>query len=81
MEEVVDLTLPDTDRIEKRAGDLLNQFKDMMYPSGYEPGAKVTKRKVSRSMIATTGSSPAKCCLEIMGRYMSWDWASYWDSS
>lgn len=47
VEEVADLTLPDTDRISRRAGDLLNQFKDMVYPSGYEPGAKVTKRKVS----------------------------------
>ena len=44
-EEVTDLTLPDTDRMRNRAGDLIGQFKDMVYPVGYEPGAKVTKRK------------------------------------
>ena len=46
VEEVVDLTEPDQANINKRVGNLLNQLKELVYPDGYEPGKKVTKRKV-----------------------------------
>ena len=45
-EEVNDLTIPDVEHIEKRAGLLLENFKQLVYPSGYE-AEKGTKRKVS----------------------------------
>ena len=54
-EEVTDLTIPDVDRIEKRAGSLLEKFKELVYPSGYEVD-KGTKRKVS---VIT-------CCMQII---------------
>ena len=44
-EEVNDLTIPDVERIERRAGSLLEKFKQLVYPPGYEPD-KGTKRKV-----------------------------------
>ena len=46
VEEVADLTEPDVDRISKRAGALLDQFRDMVYPAGYNPEKSGTKRKV-----------------------------------
>ena len=45
-EEANDLTLPDVERIEKRAGSLLEKFKDLVYPPDYDVG-KGTKRKAS----------------------------------
>ena len=47
MEEVRDLTEPDVDRITRRAGTLLDQFKDLVYPPDYDPDKKPgAKRKV-----------------------------------
>ena len=47
VEEVSDLTQPDQDRITRRAGALLEQFKELVYPSGYDPDQKpANKRKV-----------------------------------
>ena len=45
-EEVNDLTMPDIERIERRAGSLLENFKELVYPADYDAG-KATKRKVS----------------------------------
>lgn len=39
-EEVTDFTLPDEERIEKRAGQLAQEFKDLVFPDDYEPGSK-----------------------------------------
>ncbi|KAL4225555.1 X-ray repair cross-complementing protein 6 [Mactra antiquata] len=39
-EEMTDYTLPDEDRIKKRAGDAIDNFKDLVFPEGYVPGAK-----------------------------------------
>ena len=48
VEEVADLTQPDEDRITRRAGALLEQLKELVYPSGYDPDRTSTgKRKVS----------------------------------
>lgn len=38
-EEMTDYTLPDEDRMEKRAGRAVENFKDLVYPEGYVPGA------------------------------------------
>ena len=47
VEEVADLTLPDEDMISKRAGTLLDQFRDLVFPAGYNPKKKSgAKRKV-----------------------------------
>ena len=48
VEEMTDLTLPDHGRISRRAGQLLEQFKDLVYPAGYDPEQKPSaKRKVT----------------------------------
>lgn len=46
VEEVSDLTNPDKDMISKRAGALLDQFKELVYPPGYDPDSSGKKRKV-----------------------------------
>ena len=48
VEEVNDLTQPDVNRIQRRAGHLLDQFKELVYPLDYDPEKKTTstKRKV-----------------------------------
>lgn len=46
---MADLTEPDEDRISKRAGALLDQFRDMVYPTWYDPKKSGTKRKVESS--------------------------------
>ena len=46
---MADLTEPDEDRISKRAGALLDQFQDMVYPTWYDPEKSGTKRKVESS--------------------------------
>ena len=47
VDEVKDLTEPDLDRIERRAGNLLNEFKELVFPPDYDPEKKPgTKRKV-----------------------------------
>jgi len=35
-----DFTLPDEEKIEKRAGKISQEFKDLIFPSDYVPGAK-----------------------------------------
>ena len=45
-EEINDLTMPDVERIERRAGSLLEQFKQLVYPPDYEPEKGGAKRKV-----------------------------------
>lgn len=39
-EEMTDYTLPDEEKIQKRAGDVIEKFKDLVFPSDYVPGAK-----------------------------------------
>lgn len=52
-EMVQDFTLPDRNRIHQKAGDLIEQFKGLVYPEGYDPTSKpkpaATKRKASGS--------------------------------
>lgn len=42
--------MPDDKRIEKRAGEAVQNFKDLVFPDDYNPGAK---RKVGFLNIAT----------------------------
>lgn len=44
-EQVVDVTLPKVEVIKKRLGSLADEFKELVYPPGYNPEGKVTKRK------------------------------------
>lgn len=41
-------TEPNNDKLDRRAGSLVNEFKEMVYPEGYNPSAKpaAAKRKV-----------------------------------
>ncbi|XP_052229441.1 X-ray repair cross-complementing protein 5-like isoform X2 [Dreissena polymorpha] len=39
-EEMTDYTLPDEDKIRKRAGEAITCFRDLVFPSDYNPGAK-----------------------------------------
>lgn len=44
-EQVVDLTLPKVEAIKKRLGSLADEFKELVYPPGYNPEGKTAKRK------------------------------------
>lgn len=44
-EQVVDLTLPKVEAIKRRLGSLADEFKELVYPPGYNPEGKVAKRK------------------------------------
>ncbi|XP_075689711.1 X-ray repair cross-complementing protein 6 isoform X2 [Rhinoderma darwinii] len=44
-EPIEDLTLPKTDMINNRLGSLSEEFKELVYPPGYNPGSKAVKRK------------------------------------
>lgn len=46
VEEITDLTDPDSVRIDKRAGKAIDEFKLLVFPNGFDPDARVTKRKV-----------------------------------
>ncbi|CAL1529577.1 unnamed protein product [Lymnaea stagnalis] len=50
-EELVDLTIPPTEELIKKAGKVLDEFKDMVFPADYTPAGQ--KRKA-------TGTSTAK---------------------
>ncbi|KAK2178913.1 hypothetical protein NP493_525g06064 [Ridgeia piscesae] len=39
-EEVEDYTMPNDEKMQKRAGRLLEEFKDLVFPEGYTPGVK-----------------------------------------
>ena len=39
-EEMVDYTMPDDQGMTKRAGKIIEEFKDLVFPAGYEPGKK-----------------------------------------
>ena len=32
--------MPNDERMTKRAGKVIEEFKDLVFPAGYEPGAK-----------------------------------------
>ncbi|XP_069812798.1 X-ray repair cross-complementing protein 6-like [Dendropsophus ebraccatus] len=44
-EPIEDLTLPKTDMIDNRLGSLAEEFKELVYPPGYNPEGKAVKRK------------------------------------
>ena len=46
VEEITDLTVPDSARIDKRAGKAIDEFKQLVFPNGFDPDARVSKRKV-----------------------------------
>ena len=45
-EEIDDLTAPDFAHIEKRAGMAIDEFKQSIFPAGYDSSARPPKRKV-----------------------------------
>ncbi|CAI8018050.1 X-ray repair cross-complementing protein 5 [Geodia barretti] len=48
VEQVTDLTEPDIERISRRAGSLLEEFKELVYSDGYDPEQKPgAKRKAA----------------------------------
>lgn len=53
-EETVDLTEPDADVIDKRAGQILKELIDLVYPVGYNPEATASKQ------VPPSGASAAK---------------------
>ncbi|CAH2312239.1 X-ray repair cross-complementing 6 [Pelobates cultripes] len=44
-EPIEDLTLPKVAMIDNRVGSLVDEFKEMVYPAGYNPEGKPVKRK------------------------------------
>lgn len=47
VEEIEDFSKPDLDMINNRVGSVIEAFKQVVFPDGYTPGAKPTKRKVT----------------------------------
>jgi ATP-dependent DNA helicase 2 subunit 1 len=47
VEEINDLTLPDVNQIDKRAGKVIDEFKLTVFPPGFNPDARITKRKAT----------------------------------
>lgn len=46
VEEITDLTEPDVEQIKNRAGKFIEEFKQSVFPEGFNPEARITKRKV-----------------------------------
>ena len=46
VEDITDLTEPDTVQIAKRAGKFIEDFKQSVFPEDFNPEARITKRKV-----------------------------------
>ena len=46
VEDVSDFTIPDAAQINKRAGKAIEEFMDAVFPEGFDPNARITKRKV-----------------------------------
>ncbi|KAM4651384.1 X-ray repair cross-complementing protein 6 [Discoglossus pictus] len=44
-EPIEDLTLPKVEMIDRRLGPLVDEFKELVYPPGYNPEGKAVKRK------------------------------------
>ncbi|NP_001005700.1 X-ray repair cross-complementing protein 6 [Xenopus tropicalis] len=44
-EPIEDLTLPKVEMIDRRLGTLVEEFKELVYPPGYNPEGKAVKRK------------------------------------
>ncbi|XP_011408577.1 PREDICTED: X-ray repair cross-complementing protein 5-like [Amphimedon queenslandica] len=59
-EEITDLTVPDAAQINKRAGKAIDEFMKAVFPDGFDPEAKITKRKASASTAAAGGAKKAK---------------------
>lgn len=55
LEELVDYTVPDYERMRKKAGSLIESFREMVYPPSYDPNAAPKKRPA-----ASGGSSAPK---------------------
>ncbi|XP_065071945.1 X-ray repair cross-complementing protein 6-like [Rhopilema esculentum] len=48
VEPVHDTTMPDVEVMEKRAGKIINEFKNMVFPEGYDPTAGAKPAKVAK---------------------------------
>ncbi|CAL4059820.1 unnamed protein product [Meganyctiphanes norvegica] len=57
LEEVIDYTIPNYDRIEKKAGQLLSNLAEIVFPPGYDPN-KVQKRPSNYSAPAAKKPKP-----------------------
>ncbi|XP_004675683.1 PREDICTED: X-ray repair cross-complementing protein 6 [Condylura cristata] len=44
-EQAADLTLPKVEAMDRRLGPLVEEFKELVYPPGYNPEGRVAKRK------------------------------------
>lgn len=60
-DKIDDFTLPNCEKIAKKAGDWISKFKELVYPTGYDPAAKVSKpRAPKRKAESANGASGAK---------------------
>jgi len=56
VEEFKDLTLPNNEMFKKKAGGLMDEFKELVFPADYNPSATGSKRKATSS----ASSAPKK---------------------
>lgn len=45
LEDMIDYTLPVVDAMERRAGKLIEEFKAMVFPDGFDPSVAVSKKR------------------------------------
>lgn len=57
-EEFVDYTLPDVEAMDRRLGERVMQFKDMVFPDGFNPDAAAKKRAGGDAGSAAKKSKP-----------------------
>lgn len=70
LDPVVDYTVPDNERIQKKAGSLLKSLQDLVYPSSYDPAQSAKKRPAASSSAAQkrVKSDPASVDVEAMAK-------------
>ncbi|XP_071552521.1 LOW QUALITY PROTEIN: X-ray repair cross-complementing protein 6 [Panulirus ornatus] len=58
LEPVPDYTVPDYERMQKKAGMFLQKFQDLVYPPSYDPNESVKKRPAPKSTPAPKRAKP-----------------------
>lgn len=52
--------MPKVEAIKKRLGSLADEFKELVYPPGYNPEGKVAKRKPGKGWVWIDADAPFK---------------------
>ncbi|XP_058872048.1 X-ray repair cross-complementing protein 5 isoform X1 [Acipenser ruthenus] len=64
-EQIEDLTLPKAEMMDRRLGSLVSQFKELVYPPGYNPEGKGAQVKRKSAGDSGGGGAEKKPCAEV----------------